>query len=240
MVAAGCARKLIFSWLGNPGVGSLHAIRRAIESDALEIEEYSHFGMVGRYVAGAAHLPFYPLRSYAGSDLPAANLLIQWVASPYTPMTRSQSSRPQPGRDDHPRPARRRQRERPGLGPGRGSARGGARRRARDRRGRGAGGRGRHPFRSGPDPAPGVAVTAVCVEPFGAHRPSPRATTTGTTRSTVTGTRSPRPGRRTRGSTSGSAASRIGRLPRQAGPQRPRWPASRAAASGSVDYGEYA
>ncbi len=85
MVAAGCARKLVFSWLGNPGVGSLHAIRRAIEGGSLEIEEYSHFGMVGRYVAGAAHLPFYPLRSYAGSDLPAANPLIQWVASPYAP-----------------------------------------------------------------------------------------------------------------------------------------------------------
>jgi glutaconate CoA-transferase subunit A len=85
MVAAGCARKLIFSWLGNPGVGSLHAIRRAIEDGSLEVEEYSHFGMVGRYVAGASHLPFYPLRSYAGSDLPAANPLIQWVASPYAP-----------------------------------------------------------------------------------------------------------------------------------------------------------
>jgi glutaconate CoA-transferase, subunit A len=85
MVAAGCARKLIFSWLGNPGVGSLHAIRRAIEDGGLEIEEYSHFGMVGRYVAGASRLPFYPLRSYAGSDLPAVNPLIQWVASPYAP-----------------------------------------------------------------------------------------------------------------------------------------------------------
>jgi glutaconate CoA-transferase subunit A len=85
MVAAGCARKLVFSWLGNPGVGSLHAIRRAIEGGDLEIEEYSHFGMVGRYVAGAAHLPFYPIRSYAGSDLPAANPLIRSVTSPYVP-----------------------------------------------------------------------------------------------------------------------------------------------------------
>jgi glutaconate CoA-transferase subunit A len=83
LVAAGCARKLVFSWLGNPGVGSLHAVRRAIEDGELEIEEYSHFGMVGRYVAGAAHLPFYPLRSYAGSDLPAANPLIRGVRSPY-------------------------------------------------------------------------------------------------------------------------------------------------------------
>lgn len=85
MVAAGVARKLIFSWLGNPGVGSLHAIRRRVEAGPhrLELEEYSHFGMVGRYAAGAADLPFYPLRSYFGSDLPVANPLIRPVASPY-------------------------------------------------------------------------------------------------------------------------------------------------------------
>src|SRR5215831_15332560 len=63
MIAAGCARKLVFSWAGNPGAGSLHAFRRAIEQEAngrepLEIEEYSHFGMVARLSAGAARLPF--------------------------------------------------------------------------------------------------------------------------------------------------------------------------------------
>jgi glutaconate CoA-transferase subunit A len=83
MVAAGCADKLVFSWLGNPGVGSLHAIRRAIEAGELEIEEYSHHGMVARYTAGASRLPFFPLRSYDGSDLPAANPRIRRVASPY-------------------------------------------------------------------------------------------------------------------------------------------------------------
>ena len=83
MVAAGCAAKLVFSWLGNPGVGSLHAIRRAIEAGELEIEEYSHHGMVARYAAGASRLPFFPLRSYDGSDLAAANPLIRRVASPY-------------------------------------------------------------------------------------------------------------------------------------------------------------
>jgi glutaconate CoA-transferase, subunit A len=86
MVAAGVARKLIFSWLGNPGVGGLGAIRRRIE-DAdpapLEVEEYSHFGMVGRYTAGAANLPFYPLRSYFETDLPKANPLIRQIESPY-------------------------------------------------------------------------------------------------------------------------------------------------------------
>jgi glutaconate CoA-transferase, subunit A len=86
MIGAGVASKLVFSWLGNPGVGSLHAIRRRIESaDAvpLEIEEYSHFGMVCRYVAGAANLPFFPLRSYYESDLPKANDRIRPISSPY-------------------------------------------------------------------------------------------------------------------------------------------------------------
>jgi glutaconate CoA-transferase subunit A len=86
MIAAGVGRKLVFSYLGNPGVGSLHCIRRAIEHGVpapLKIEEYSHFGMVGRYIAGASDLPFFPLRSYAGSDMPAANGLIRFIDSPY-------------------------------------------------------------------------------------------------------------------------------------------------------------
>jgi glutaconate CoA-transferase subunit A len=86
MVAGGVARKLIFSWLGNPGVGSLNAIRRRIETaypTPLEVEEYSHFGMVGRYTAGATNLPFYPLRSYFETDLPVANPLIRPIESPY-------------------------------------------------------------------------------------------------------------------------------------------------------------
>jgi glutaconate CoA-transferase subunit A len=85
MVAAGVARKLIFSWLGNPGVGGLNAIRRRIEArpPEIEIEEYSHFGMVARYTAGAARLPFFPLRSYFETDLPKANPLIRPIESPY-------------------------------------------------------------------------------------------------------------------------------------------------------------
>lgn len=86
MVAAGCVRKLIFSYLGNPGVGSLYPIRRAVEQgipQPLELEEYTHFGLVARYLAGAANLPFYPLRSFTGSDLPAANPLIRQVDDPY-------------------------------------------------------------------------------------------------------------------------------------------------------------
>jgi glutaconate CoA-transferase subunit A len=88
MVAAGVARKLIFSWLGNPGVGSLHAVRRRVEASEsaeprLELEEYSHYGMVGRYTAGAMNLPFFPIRSYFESDLPAVNPLIRRMQSPY-------------------------------------------------------------------------------------------------------------------------------------------------------------
>lgn len=86
MVAAGCARKLVCSYIGNPGVGSLHAIRRAVEKGIpapLELEEYSHFGMVARYTAGAYRLPFFPLRSYQGSDLPRVNPQIRSVQSPY-------------------------------------------------------------------------------------------------------------------------------------------------------------
>jgi glutaconate CoA-transferase, subunit A len=86
MVAAGVAERLVFSYLGNPGVGSLHAIRRAVEKGIphpLAIEEYTHFGMVGRYVAGASRLPFFPLRSYRGSEMVEVNDRVRFVTSPY-------------------------------------------------------------------------------------------------------------------------------------------------------------
>jgi len=72
LIGAGCARKLIFSWGGNPGVGSLHRFRDAVEHGwpvPLEIEEHSHAGMANRYVAGASGLPFAVLRGYNGTDL---------------------------------------------------------------------------------------------------------------------------------------------------------------------------
>jgi glutaconate CoA-transferase subunit A len=88
MIAAGCSTKLVFSWAGNPGAGSLHAFRRAAEGKSgaarLELEEYSHFGMVARFSAGAARLPFWPLRNYMGTDLPRANPRIRSVACPFT------------------------------------------------------------------------------------------------------------------------------------------------------------
>jgi glutaconate CoA-transferase subunit A len=86
MIAAGCVKRLVFSWAGNPGAGSLHALRRAVEQRerVLEIEEYSHFGMVARFAAGAAGLPFWPLRNYEGTDLPKVNDRIKRVTCPFT------------------------------------------------------------------------------------------------------------------------------------------------------------
>jgi glutaconate CoA-transferase subunit A len=87
MIAAGCVSKLVYSWAGNPGAGSLHAFRRAVEGSGgprLEIDEYSHFGMVARFAAGAAGLPFWPLRNYAGTDLPKVNSNIREVSCPFT------------------------------------------------------------------------------------------------------------------------------------------------------------
>ncbi len=84
MVAAGCTKKVIFSYMGNPGVGSLRIVRTAIEKGELEWEEYSHFGMISRLQAGAAGLPFMPMNQTAATDLEAANPLIKRVQDPYS------------------------------------------------------------------------------------------------------------------------------------------------------------
>jgi glutaconate CoA-transferase subunit A len=84
MVAAGCARKLIFSYMGNPGVGSLRRLRAAIESGQLEWEEYSHFGMVSRLRAGASGLPFMPMKPTGAVDLAAQNPNYRQVSDPYS------------------------------------------------------------------------------------------------------------------------------------------------------------
>ncbi len=84
MVAAGCARKLIFSYSGNPGVGSLRRVRAELEAGRLEYEEYSHFGMITRLTAGAAGLPFLPMKSVGARDLMEANPLYRQVTCPYT------------------------------------------------------------------------------------------------------------------------------------------------------------
>jgi len=87
MIAAGCAKRVVFSWAGNPGVGPLRAFRRAVEKgypNSIEIEEYSHFGMISSILAGALHLPFLPLKSLRGTDLPRNNPNIKTVKCPYT------------------------------------------------------------------------------------------------------------------------------------------------------------
>ncbi len=83
MVAAGCAGKVIFSYMGNPGVGSLRIVRSAIEQGKLEWEEYSHFGMITRLQAGASGLPFLPMNQTAASDLEKVNPKIKRVVDPY-------------------------------------------------------------------------------------------------------------------------------------------------------------
>jgi len=87
LIGAGCASKLTFSWGGNPGVGSLHRFRDAVENDwphPLAIEERSHSDLANAYVAGAANLPFAVLRGYAGSDFPRVNPQIRSIACPFT------------------------------------------------------------------------------------------------------------------------------------------------------------
>ncbi|MBA2384426.1 MAG: CoA transferase subunit A [Actinobacteria bacterium] len=87
LIGTGCASKLVFSWGGNPGVGSLHRFRDAVESAwplPLELEEHSHAGMAARYAAGAANLPFGVLRGYAGTGLPAETASIAVVTCPFT------------------------------------------------------------------------------------------------------------------------------------------------------------
>ncbi|UZF44536.1 CoA transferase subunit A [Rhodococcus rhodochrous] len=86
LIAADCVSKLVASFFASGSAGSLYEIRRRIENHdpvALEVEEYSHYGMVCRYQAGAAGLPFFPLRSYAGSDLPKINPNIRLVDDPF-------------------------------------------------------------------------------------------------------------------------------------------------------------
>ncbi len=87
LIEAGLVKKLVFSWAGNPGVGSLHGLRRRSQADSptkLELEEYSHFGMVARALAGSANLSFYPLDNYQGTDIALHNSKIKSVNCPFT------------------------------------------------------------------------------------------------------------------------------------------------------------
>ena len=131
MIGMGCARKLIFSWGGNPGVGSLHRFRDAVERDwpaPLELEEHSHAGMAAAYAAGAANLPFGVLRGYAGTDLPERTT----VAGDRLPVHRraaGRGARAAARRRHRPRPAGRPRRQRADVGHQRRPEGGGAGRR---------------------------------------------------------------------------------------------------------------
>ncbi len=87
MIGAGCARRVVFSWGGNPGVGSLHRFRDAVENGwphPIEVEEHTHAGMANRYVAGASGLPFAVMRGYEGTDLAANTRGVARIACPFT------------------------------------------------------------------------------------------------------------------------------------------------------------
>lgn len=87
LIGAGCVQRLAFSWGGNPGVGSLHRLRDAVENGwprPIELDEHSHAGMAVRYVAGASGLPFGVLRGYAGTDLDAQNSNVRTTTCPFT------------------------------------------------------------------------------------------------------------------------------------------------------------
>ena len=195
MIGAGVASKLVFSWLGNPGVGSLHAIRRRIEHAdpaPLEIEEYSHFGMVCRYVAGASNLPFFPIRSYYESDIPKVNPNIRSMVSPYEDATEIHVVPPL--KPDvaivHAQRADA-ERRRADLGAAGLPEGGGVRRRPRDRGVRGDGRGVGDPRRPQPHGDPRRrSSTPWSRSRSRATRRSRRATTTATTRSTWRGTRS--------------------------------------------------
>ena len=140
LIGAGCARKLTFSWGGNPGVGSLHRLRDAVENrwpQPLEIEEHSHAGMATRYAAGASGLPFGVLRGYVGTDLPKHTEHDRDDRVPVHRRGADGRAGDQPRRVDHPRPAGRPRRQRADLGHRRRAEGGGAGRRSGDRHGRG-------------------------------------------------------------------------------------------------------
>ena len=87
LIGAGCVREVVFSWGGNPGVGSLHRLRDAVEHGwprPITLREHSHAGLANAFAAGAAGLPFAMLRGYAGSDLPGVNDQIRHVTCPFT------------------------------------------------------------------------------------------------------------------------------------------------------------
>ena len=191
MIGSGCARKLVFSWGGNPGVGSLHRLRDAVERGwprPLEIEEHSHSAMAHAYAAGAAGMPSAFFRGYLGSDLAKVNPNIKFITCPFTGERAGVGARASARRHDRPRAEGRPRRQRAHRGHHRraeGSRAGGAdgdRHRRGDRRSLSrASARTRSSCRPGPS-----TPSSPC--PAARIRPTRTATTRATTRSTSRGT----------------------------------------------------
>jgi glutaconate CoA-transferase subunit A len=87
LIGMGCAKKVVFGWAGNPGVGSLHRFRDAVENgwpNPIEIEEHSHAGLTNRFVAGASGLPFAVMRGYFGTGLMDRTETVKEIVCPFT------------------------------------------------------------------------------------------------------------------------------------------------------------
>ena len=248
MIAGGVARKLIFSWLGNPGVGGLNAIRRRIEPASVGEGTRARGRGVqplrdGRPLHRGRREPAVHAAALVLRDGPAGGQPAD-PPDPVALLRRGRVRRPaaQPGRHDRPRAARRRRRQHPGLGPARLPEGGGVRRRPRDRRRRGAGRRGGDPRRPQPHDHPGPDRGRRGRRPV--RRPPlvrPGRATTATTASTSTGTRSAATRTRSRrGCASGSTTSTGGAAyVEKLGSERVAGLRPGSAPSGSVDYGSY-
>ncbi len=197
LIGAGCASKLIFSWGGNPGVGSLHRFRDAVENawpGPLQLEEHSHAGMANRYVAGAAGLPFAVLRGYGGTGLEGLPGLRRTARRPphHLPVHRGEADRgggADARRGGHPRAAGRPGGQRPALGDHRRAEGGGAVGAALGGHRRGDRGRADAPA-TGDRAAVLDGRTTWPVSPAARTPRTPSATRSATTTTTWPGTRS--------------------------------------------------
>ncbi len=170
MIGVGAARRLVFSYGGNPGVGSLHRFRDAVENEwprAIELEEHSHAGMANRYAAGASRMPFAVMRGYVGTDL-AALTQVKPITCPFTGEELVAVPALRPGRGDHPRPGGRRGRQRPAVGDPR-RAEGGGARAPTGRWSRSSGSSSALEPRPGGIVLPGWVIDAVALAPGGSQ-----------------------------------------------------------------------
>ena len=171
LIGMGAADRLVFSWGGNPGVGSLHRLRDAVENgwpQPLALEEHSHAAMANAYEAGAANLPFAVFRGYKGVDLPKVNPKIRTHRLPVHRREAGGGSGDSSGRDDHSRAARGSRRQCAAGGHRRRAEAGRAGRQARGRDGRGAG-RGSRRTRPQRGDSAGVDYLGIAVVPGGAY-----------------------------------------------------------------------